>query len=231
MFAIIAGRWSGRSDSTTVLAIDRWYHIAVTIDSQYNTELYVNGVSEDTGNCGSIYASTGSLNLGASWSQAYRLEGKMDNVMILNSDLNDDEVAALYSHGRLRYDEAGNLVYDRQGYAYKYDYENRLTKIQQDGSDIVEYTYDALGRRIEKKDHVTSANTRRYFYSKDWQVLNEYDGSATPIFKGTYLYGNYVDEVLVSMDWHSAPLAVLRPRPSLQRRGPGEYIVRRNRTL
>ncbi len=38
---------------------------------------------------------------------------------------------------------------------------------------------DALGRRIEKKDHVTSANTRRYFYSKDWQVLDEYNFSDT----------------------------------------------------
>ncbi len=65
-------------------------------------------------------------------------------------------------------------------------------------ADIVEYTYDALGRRIEKKDCVTSVNTRRYFYSKDWQVLDEYSGDATPALENRFVYGNYIDEVLLS---------------------------------
>ncbi|MHC4619070.1 MAG: hypothetical protein ACYTEQ_15100 [Planctomycetota bacterium] len=57
------------------------------------------------------------------------------------------------------------------------------------------YTYDALGRRIEKKDLVTSSNTRRYYYNNNWQVLCEYDGSNT--FKYSFAYGNYIDEVLL----------------------------------
>jgi len=51
---------------------------------------------------------------------------------------------------------AGNLTRDKDGYKYKYDYENRIVKISKDvnGVDVgvAEFAYDALGRRIEKKD-------------------------------------------------------------------------------
>lgn len=60
---------------------------------------------------------------------------------------------------------------------------------------MAEYSYDAMGRRVEKKDCVNAANTRRYYYSNNWQVLNEYDGSDN--YKAVYVYGNYIDEVLV----------------------------------
>ena len=87
------------------------------------------------------------------------------------------------------------LADDRDGYEYQYDYENRIVKITKDSNDIAEFAYDALGRRIEKKDLVDSNNTRRYYYNNDWQVLSEYDGSGT--FKAWYAYGNYIDEVLM----------------------------------
>jgi len=76
--------------------------------------------------------------------------------------------------------QAGNLTTDRQGYMYQYDYENRIVKIIKSGpTTVAEYSYDALGRRVEKKDCVTSGNTRRYYYDKDWRILDEYDGSGT----------------------------------------------------
>jgi len=56
--------------------------------------------------------------------------------------------------------------------------------------------YDTLGRRVEKKDCINSANTRRYYYDKDWRVLDDYDGSGT--LKRRYMCGNYIDEVLFS---------------------------------
>ena len=66
----------------------------------------------------------------------------------------------------LAYDAAGNLTTDKDGYQYEYDYENRITKIIKAGpTTVAEYSYDALGRRIEKKDCITSANTRRYYYN------------------------------------------------------------------
>jgi YD repeat-containing protein len=53
----------------------------------------------------------------------------------------------------LSYDSAGNLTADKDGYEYQYDYENRIVKITKDANDIAEFSYDALGRRIEKNTH------------------------------------------------------------------------------
>jgi len=50
------------------------------------------------------------------------------------------------------------------------------------------------GRRIEKKDLVDPNNTRRYYYNYNWQALCQYDGSGA--LKETFVYGNYIDEVL-----------------------------------
>jgi RHS repeat-associated protein len=50
---------------------------------------------------------------------------------------------------------------------------------------------------IEKNDSITSANTRRYYYNYNWQILSEFDGSGG--YKKSYIYGNYIDEVLMSV--------------------------------
>ncbi|AQT69322.1 hypothetical protein STSP2_02511 [Anaerohalosphaera lusitana] len=49
-----------------------------------------------------------------------------------------------------------------------------------------------------KVDHITTANTRIYYYNDNWQVLAEYDGSDS--FKRYYVYGNYIDEPLMTSD-------------------------------
>lgn len=69
----------------------------------------------------------------------------------------------------LSYDPAGNLTKDKDGYEYEYDYENRIVKITKDSSDIAEFAYDALGRRIRKIDSVAS-ETILYYYNCNWQV-------------------------------------------------------------
>ena len=105
----------------------------------------------------------------------------------------------------LTYDAAGNLTKDKNGYTYYYDYENRPTKIKKsnDTVTVAEFSYDALGRRIEKKDSITSANTRRYYYNYNWQILSEYDSGGTT-HKRSYVYGNYIDEVLMSFWFYAA---------------------------
>jgi YD repeat-containing protein len=95
----------------------------------------------------------------------------------------------------LSYDGAGNLTTDKDGYGYQYDYENRVVEINDvNGTTIAEFAYDALGRRIEKKDLVDSSNTRRYYYNDNWQVLCEYNDS--DVLQRGFVYGNYTDEVL-----------------------------------
>ena len=95
--------------------------------------------------------------------------------------------------------DAGNLTRDHNGYEYSYDYENRLREIT-DGTDTVAvYTYDALGRRIEKIEYDAGAadTTTRYYYD-GWRVLVEADGADSE--ERAYIYGNYLDEVLVKTE-------------------------------
>jgi len=99
-------------------------------------------------------------------------------------------------HPQRRSDAAGNLTKDKDGYTYEYDYENRITKITRGGNDIAEFAYDALGRRIKKRDCVGDTNNV-YYYNDNWQVLCEYDDAGTP--QRWFAYGNYIDEpVLMS---------------------------------
>ncbi len=99
---------------------------------------------------------------------------------------------------KIGYDYAGNMTEDHNGYKYYYDYENRIVKIEDSSSnDVAEYTYDALGRRIRVIDSKASATTL-YYYNPEWQVLAEYNGSNE--LQRSYVYGNYIDEVLVMTD-------------------------------
>jgi len=76
----------------------------------------------------------------------------------------------------LGYDAAGNLIKDRLGYAYRYDYENRIAEINDvNGTVVAEFAYDALGRRIRKIDS-NSSQTTLYYYNDGRQVLCEYSG-------------------------------------------------------
>ena len=98
------------------------------------------------------------------------------------------------AEANLTYNAAGSLTKDRQGCEYEYDYENRIVKITKAGQTKAEFAYDALGRRIEKKDLVDPNNTRRYYYNYNWQALCQYDGSGA--IKEIFVLGNYIDEVL-----------------------------------
>ena len=94
----------------------------------------------------------------------------------------------------LAYDAAGNLTTDKDGYQYEYDYENRITKITKDSNDIGEFAYDALGRRIKKRDSIANTN-KIYYYNDNWQILCDYNDVGSP--QSWFAYGNYIDEVVL----------------------------------
>ena len=48
------------------------------------------------------------------------------------------------------------------------------------------YSYDALGRRIQKDDKIAGQKTR-YYNNHDWQVLAEYDDNGYHL--RSYIYG------------------------------------------
>lgn len=98
----------------------------------------------------------------------------------------------------ISYDAAGNLIQDKDGYHYVYDYENRVIRIfKLDGQTevtVAQYAYDALGRRIWKYDPLATQPNVYYYYNDQWQILCEYTGTDSCLQWLTY--GNYIDEVL-----------------------------------
>jgi len=88
----------------------------------------------------------------------------------------------------LQYDKAGNAVVipqpeDRGKPFYcTYDAWNRLVAVARDGSagkriPVARYVYDGLGRRLMKKTFDTAGKweeTRAFYYSPNWQVLEEW---------------------------------------------------------
>ena len=98
------------------------------------------------------------------------------------------------------HDAPGNISVDADGYKYYYDYENRLTKVDDSGdAAVAAYHYDALGRRIEKitYDDGVADSTTHYYYD-GWRVLSETDENG--VNQRDYIYGNYLDEVLVKVE-------------------------------
>jgi RHS repeat-associated protein len=95
----------------------------------------------------------------------------------------------------LSYDNNGNLKQDPR-YQYLYDEENRLTRVTRlfDSRVMGQYRYDALSRRIAKIANLTGVPVEtRYFYD-DARIVEEQDTGGVPL--ATYVYGNYIDEVL-----------------------------------
>ena len=77
-----------------------------------------------------------------------------------------------------------------------YDYRNQMVAYSQGpiGSNIVGFAYDALGRRFEKQVGTPpQSEITRYLYN-GWQVVEEQDKNN--VTGATYVYGNYIDEVL-----------------------------------
>lgn len=85
------------------------------------------------------------------------------------------------------YDANGNLTskIDASGsWTYNWDYENRLTQASLSGGVTVSYSYDALGRRIERNS--STSGTTKFVYDGD-DVIRDLDGSGSPI--ADYLNG------------------------------------------
>jgi RHS repeat-associated protein len=95
----------------------------------------------------------------------------------------------------LTYDANGNLGNDGK-YTYAYDEENRLTNVTRNSDSAVvgQYEYDALSRRVQKiANPAGTSSTTQYFYD-DARIIEEQNGPG--VTQATYVYGNYIDEVL-----------------------------------
>jgi RHS repeat-associated protein len=95
------------------------------------------------------------------------------------------------------HDNNGNLSED-ETFRYAYDEENRLIQAtrKSDNRVVGQYQYDALSRRIKKIADpfpVSSPVETRYFYD-DARIMEEQNPAMMTL--ATYVYGNYIDEVL-----------------------------------
>ena len=89
----------------------------------------------------------------------------------------------------LGYDANGNQTNDAV-WSYTYDRENRLISAI-NSTVVINYSYDALGRLIERRTSGTGAATNRLYYA-GWQLVAEYNGTGTQQIK--YIYGSGIDE-------------------------------------
>ena len=84
-------------NTTTTLATDVWYHVAVTVSSG-TAQFYVNGVSEDSFSGISINANTHNLIIGATVGYNY-FGGNIDEASIFNSALSSSDISSIYNSG------------------------------------------------------------------------------------------------------------------------------------
>jgi len=139
--------------------------------------------------------------LAAYHQQAFTYD-RLGNRLTLTEPRNDSTTTYTYTAAneiatingsQTTYDNAGNLT-DDTTYDYYYDHENRLTCVADASGALADYTYDALGRRIQT---IANSTTTRYYYD-NWRVLAETDDQAA--IQRVYVYGNYLDEALLMID-------------------------------
>lgn len=93
------------------------------------------------------------------------------------------------------YDPNGNLSTKTEGsdtWTYTWNAENQLTKVEKNGAEVTRFSYDPLGRRVER---VVGGITAGYTYDRD-DLLREVRGTSTL----KYVHGPIFDEPLALDD-------------------------------
>jgi RHS repeat-associated protein len=94
------------------------------------------------------------------------------------------------------YDNNGNLTTDpTTGNSYVYDAWNRLVAVQNGGSALESYSYDALGRRITEN----TGTQRDLYYNAAWQVIEERVGGSSNA-SAQYVWCPLLSDTLVERD-------------------------------
>jgi RHS repeat-associated protein len=87
-----------------------------------------------------------------------------------------------------------------------YDAWNRLVKVLDGGATVATYGYDGQNRRITK---ITGTTTRHYYYSNQWQILEERLNSATTADR-QFVWGLMGIDNLILRDWEGERLYSLQ---------------------
>jgi RHS repeat-associated protein len=90
-----------------------------------------------------------------------------------------NEITAVSGAPTPTYDADGNLTTDETGKHFVYDAWNRLVTVKDSSNNVIaSYKYDGLGRRVSE---TKSGTARDFYYSNEWQVLEEEVGGNTQV--------------------------------------------------
>ncbi len=128
-----------------------------------------------------------------------------------------NEITAIGTTGSLplwatpAYDPAGNMttmpqVADpTQSFTAVYDAWNRMVKVSDASGTVATYQYDGRNRRIVKNT-TTPSETRHFYYTNNWQDIEEQVGTTTPTTDVQYVWGvRYIDELVCRDDATATP--------------------------
>ena len=109
-----------------------------------------------------------------------------------NREHNDVHELTDMGGNTVQYDDKGNMTNDAWLNSSSWDIDNHLQS-----HNAVTFTYDALGRRLEKK--TSTVNT--LFISSGQRVVEEYadSGSGYQLAR-TYAFGSYIDDVIAKVE-------------------------------
>jgi RHS repeat-associated protein len=115
-----------------------------------------------------------------------------------------NEITSISPAGSVGYDNNGNMTtmpkVDVWGTAQTltYDAWNRMVTVKQAGTAVGTYAYDGLNRRTTKQSVESGTlTTRHFYYSNQWQVLEERTGTSTTANR-QYVWGiRYRDDVIL----------------------------------
>lgn len=114
---------------------------------------------------------------------------------------NDVHELTLMGGALVTYDNKGNMTTDANGNILVWDIDNHLKSFNS-----VTFTYDALGRRLEKSDGVNST----LFISNGQRVIEEYENSGSGYsLARSYTYSSYVDDLVAKIEANSGSPSIL----------------------
>jgi len=98
----------------------------------------------------------------------------------------------------LTFDANGNTTTDVNGQTYTYDAWNRMAVAKNSsGTVLASFSYDVIGRRVSRS---AGSNTRHFFYSIAWQMLEERINTATSAVRQYVWSIAYIDAMVLRDD-------------------------------
>ncbi len=121
-----------------------------------------------------------------------------------------NEITAVSGATSPTFDSNGNMTTDETGKQYVYDAWNRLKIVKNSGGTTLKtYVYDAMNRRVAE---TAGGATTEFYYSADWQVLEERDTARTNDTKARYVWSPVYVDAMVLRDWDTADDGTLDER-------------------